>query len=87
MTLRAFEKRRLIWPLGLGSTVRTRRYVSDLRPAASPARRKTGFKATLSLINDGSTAGEEMRLLLFCTFLVCLACWGFIANVGRNGFL
>lgn len=87
LTLRAFERRRLIWPLGLGSTLRMRRYVRDLRPAGSPARRKAGFKAMLSLLNDGSTAGEEMRLLLFCVFLVCLAFWGFLSNARRHGNL
>lgn len=80
MTLRAFERRRLIWPLGLGYSSRTKRYVRDLRPAGAPGRRKPGLEGLLNLLLDNSSAGEELRMILFCAFLVCLALWGFFAN-------
>lgn len=85
ITLRAFERKRLFWPLGFGSMTRTKRYISDLRPAGSPSRRKAGFRGMLSLLNDGSTAGEELRLLVFCSLLVSLALWGFLSGArGRE---
>jgi len=77
LSLRAFERRRLMWPLGLGYSYRTKRYVSDLRPVGSPNRNKPGF---LSLLSENSSAGEEMRMLLFCGLLVCLAMWGLMAS-------
>ncbi|KAJ4483813.1 hypothetical protein J3R30DRAFT_3285141 [Lentinula aciculospora] len=75
-TLRGFERRRLMWPFGLGQTHRTRRYINDLRPAGSPGRRKTGFKGIFELLSEPSAAGEEMRMMAFCGLLVCLAVWG-----------
>ncbi|KAK7045618.1 hypothetical protein VNI00_007451 [Paramarasmius palmivorus] len=82
LTLRAFERRRFVWPMGLGYSYRTRRYVSDLRPAGSPSRRKKGFKGLISLLSENSAAGEELRMIVFCAFLVCLAVWGFLVNRG-----
>ncbi|KAF5348690.1 hypothetical protein D9758_006866 [Tetrapyrgos nigripes] len=77
LSLRAFERRRLIWPLGLGYSYRTKRYISDLRPVGSPHRNKPGL---LSLLSENSSAGEEIRMLLFCGLLVCLAFWGLLAS-------
>ncbi|KAJ3896175.1 hypothetical protein GG344DRAFT_72444 [Lentinula edodes] len=75
-TLRGFERRRLLWPFGLGQTYRMRRYINDLRPAGSPGRRQTGFQGIVELLFENSAAGEELRMLLFCGLLVFLAIWG-----------
>ncbi|KAI3609467.1 hypothetical protein WG66_001240 [Moniliophthora roreri] len=80
LTLRAFERRRLVWPMGLGCSYRTKRYTSDLRPAGSPSRSKKGLKGFMSLLSENSAAGEELRMIAFCAFLVCLAVWGFLVN-------
>ncbi|KAF5383473.1 hypothetical protein D9757_006114 [Collybiopsis confluens] len=76
-TLRGFERNRLQWPFGLGQSYRIRRYASDLRPAGSPSRRRTGLKGLSELLMENSSAGEEMRMILFCALLVFLAIWGF----------
>jgi hypothetical protein len=76
-TLRGLERRRLLWPFGLGQSHRTRKYTNDLRPASSPSRRRTGLKGILGLFSERSSAGEEMRIMVFCAMLVLLAIWGF----------
>ncbi|KAJ3986240.1 hypothetical protein F5890DRAFT_1572451 [Lentinula detonsa] len=84
-TLRGFERRRLLWPFGLGQTYQTKRYINDLRPAGSPGRRKTGLKGVLELLTESSAAGEEMRMMVFCALMVLLAVWGCCAtNRGRS---
>ncbi|KAF9268714.1 hypothetical protein L218DRAFT_970004 [Marasmius fiardii PR-910] len=80
VSLRAFERRRFVWPMGLGCSYQTKRYVSDLRPAGSPGRSKRGVKGLVSLLSENSAAGEELRMILFCGFLLCLAFWGFWVN-------
>ncbi|KAK1230486.1 hypothetical protein PQX77_006414 [Marasmius sp. AFHP31] len=80
VTLTAFERRRFVWPMGLGYSYRTKRYISDLRPAGSPSRSKQGMKGLASLFTENSAAGEELRMMVFCGFLVCLAVWGFTVN-------
>jgi len=75
--LRAHERHRLFWPLGLGQSVSSRRYESDLRPAGSPSRRKSGKALLKSLVTENTAAGEELRMILFCMFLLGLAVWGF----------
>jgi len=79
-TLRGFERRRLIWPFGLGQSYRTRSYNRDLRPAGSPGRSKEGMKGMLTLLSENSPAGEEMRMMALCGLLVFLAMWGFWAG-------
>jgi len=79
-TLRGFERRRLIWPFGLGQSYRTRSYSRDLRPAGSPGRSKEGMKGMLTLLSENSPAGEEMRMMALCGLLVFLAMWGFWAG-------
>ncbi|KAF8904968.1 hypothetical protein CPB85DRAFT_1316043 [Mucidula mucida] len=79
-SLRARERRRFAWPWGLGYSTRTRQYVSDLRPAGFPGKQKSGLKGLRDLITENSSAGEEMRMFLFCGFLVWLALWGFVAS-------
>ncbi|PBK95600.1 hypothetical protein ARMGADRAFT_1011430 [Armillaria gallica] len=79
-SLHARERRRLVWPWGMGYTIRTRQYTSDLRPSGFPGKRKQGMEGFLGLITENSSAGEEMRMILFCGFLVCLALWGFLAS-------
>lgn len=79
-TLRGIERRRLVWPFGLGQSYRTRSYTCDLRPAGSPGRSKEGMKGLLDLLSENSSAGEEMRMMVFCTLLVFLAMWGLWAG-------
>jgi hypothetical protein len=76
LTLRAHERRRFIWPLGLGQSCTTKRYESDLRPAGSPHRRKYGKELLTALMIENTPAGEELRMILFCMFLLILAVWG-----------
>jgi hypothetical protein len=57
--------------------------VKDLRPLSSPGRRKQGVRGFMNLIFEKSSAGEEMRMIIFCGFLVCLAAWGFTGEGGR----
>lgn len=38
----------------------------------------------MSLVFERSSAGEEVRMILFCTALVVLAAWGFAVG-GRRG--
>lgn len=77
LNLTAHENRQRFWPWGLGVSTRTKKYVKDLRPLSSPGRRKQGVRGFMNLIFEKSSAGEEMRMIIFCGFLVCLAVWGF----------
>lgn len=79
-SLRARERRRLVWPWGMGYSIRTKQYTSDLRPSGFPGKETQGIRGLVALITESSSAGEEMRMFLFCVFLVCLAMWGFIAS-------
>ncbi|KAF8639546.1 hypothetical protein AX17_001451 [Amanita inopinata Kibby_2008] len=72
------ESCRFVWPWGLGVSSSTKKYIKDLRPLGSPARRKSGFKGLVSLLFEQSSAGEEMRMILFCGLLVSLSMWGFL---------
>ncbi|KAJ7594558.1 hypothetical protein C8J56DRAFT_927034 [Mycena floridula] len=71
--LRILERRRLMWPLFLGHSSRTKKYVKDLRPPGAPGRRQPGFQGFVDLVKENSAAGEEIRLMLFCMSLVFLA--------------
>ncbi|KAJ7187969.1 hypothetical protein C8R46DRAFT_978844 [Mycena filopes] len=56
------------WGLGLGfarTRTRTRRYSIDLRPRRG--------KGVLSILGESSPAGEEMRMFVLCSVLVCFA--------------
>ena len=57
--------------------------MKDLRPLSSLGRRKPGVRGFMNLIFEKSSAGEEMRMIIFCGFLVCLAAWGFSGEGGR----
>jgi len=78
LKLSAVEHLNFDWPWGFGVSSRSRKYVKDLRPYS--ARRKSGFLGILSLIFEQSSAGEEMRMILFCTFLAFLAAVGISIN-------
>jgi hypothetical protein len=86
LSLACHEQSRLIWPWGLGVSLRSKKYTSDLRPLSSPARQKSGMQAILSLVCERSSAGEEIRMIIFCALLVSLAVWGFVVNQ-RGTFL
>lgn len=83
LSLKGLEHFRLIWPWGLGISSSSKRYINDLRPLSCPGRRKTGLKGVLSLMVERSSAGEEMRMILFCALLLSLSMWGFVANRGK----
>ncbi|TFK44191.1 hypothetical protein BDQ12DRAFT_620074 [Crucibulum laeve] len=87
LSLHAMEHNRLVWPWGLGVSSTTKKYVQDLRPLGAPGRRKTGLRGVLNLLFERSSAGEEMRMIVFCTLLVCLAMWGFVASADRKARL
>ncbi|KAF8633661.1 hypothetical protein AX15_001310 [Amanita polypyramis BW_CC] len=77
LSLSVRENCRLVWPWGLGVSSSTKKYVQDLRPLSSPSRRKRGIRGLLSLLFERSSAGEEMRMILFCGMLIWLSIWGF----------
>ncbi len=52
--------------------------ISDLQVFLERGNR--AMEGFLGLITENSSAGEEMRMILFCGFLVCLALWGFLAS-------
>ncbi|TEB37348.1 hypothetical protein FA13DRAFT_1621736 [Coprinellus micaceus] len=83
INIAALEQSKVIWPWGMGVTFRTRKYVRDLRPPGLASGRKTGFRGFLGLVLEKSSAGEEVRMMLFCTMLVCFAVWGFVVT-GRS---
>ena len=56
--------------------------MKDLRPLSSQGRRKQG--GLMNLTFEKSPAGEEMRMIIFCGFLVCVAAWGFSEEGGRT---
>ncbi|KAH9484904.1 hypothetical protein JR316_0001806 [Psilocybe cubensis] len=86
LTLTGTEYCRFVWPLGLGVSTRTRKYSTDLRPMGYPGRhRKTGVLGVLSLLVEGSSAGEEIRVLVFCAFLTVLAAFGIAVNGSSGG--
>lgn len=74
LTLTACEKRRFIWPFGLGKTMKTRRYTSDLTTKRRPS-------TLAGLLVDNSVAGEELRMIVLCILLVSLA----VTVYGTNG--
>ncbi|KAF8800240.1 hypothetical protein BYT27DRAFT_6840104 [Phlegmacium glaucopus] len=76
--LSAVENCKFHWPWGFGVSSCSRKYIKDLRPNSGS--RKAGFLGILSLIIEQSSAGEEIRLILFCTFLAFLAACGISAN-------
>ncbi|KAJ7772637.1 hypothetical protein DFH07DRAFT_1057436 [Mycena maculata] len=61
------------WPWGFGATRRARRYTLDLRPPGAPGRMRSGVRGVLGIMLEGSAAGEEMRMFVFCSLLVCCA--------------
>lgn len=80
LSLSALEYSTYIWPLGLGISDRTRKYTIDLRPASYPGRRKTGLRGFACLLVEASSAGEEIRVMMFCALLIVLAACGIVAN-------
>ena len=58
----------------LGGSLSVHRYRVDLRPGSS----KSGLMAWADLLTERSTAGEELRMLMFLTLLFILAVWGFL---------
>ncbi|KAL1695456.1 hypothetical protein GGG16DRAFT_109124 [Schizophyllum commune] len=73
LSLAAHEQQCVAWPMGLGVSSSSRKYVSDLRPVGTPGREE----GLVGLLTERSAAGEEVRMILFCTVLVCLAGYGF----------
>ncbi|KAF9448216.1 hypothetical protein P691DRAFT_801101 [Macrolepiota fuliginosa MF-IS2] len=93
LTLQAVETSRVMWPLGLGETVRTKKYESELGPYGRRRGGRGGFgrgvgglRGLIGLAFERSSAGEEVRMILFCVALVVLAAWGFVVG-GRRGRL
>lgn len=91
LTLQAAESSRVIWPWKLGETVRSRKYETELGPFGRRRGGRGGFgrgigglRGLMSLMLERSSAGEEVRMILFCTALVILAAWGFAVG-GRRG--
>ena len=74
-SLRGVERFSYQWPWGLGMSTRTKNFKLYLRPKSYTHGEKR-HKSLMSLAVERSAAGEEMRMLLFCTFLVLLASCG-----------
>ncbi|KAJ7680589.1 hypothetical protein DFH06DRAFT_973767 [Mycena polygramma] len=71
--LRVRESNTTVWPWGFGATRHVRRYVLDLRPPGAPGRRGTGVRGVLGIFVENSPAGEDLRMFVFCSLLVCFA--------------
>ncbi|KAF9568171.1 hypothetical protein CPC08DRAFT_679732 [Agrocybe pediades] len=85
LCMAATEHSRFVWPLGIGVTTRTRKYRKDLRPMGLPGMRRKGVRGLLNLLVERSSAGEELRMILFIGFLAFLAGCGIALNdAGRN---
>lgn len=82
LKLSAVEHCSLNWPWGMGTSSLSRKYVKDLRPYSR--RGKSGFMWIPSLIVEQSSAGEEMRMILFCAFLALLASCGILINGAKR---
>ncbi|KAJ6587178.1 hypothetical protein DFH09DRAFT_1028390 [Mycena vulgaris] len=72
-TLRVRESNTTVWPWGLGAARRVKRYTLDLRPPGAPGRTTKGIGGVLGIMLESSAAGEEMRMFVFCSLLVCFA--------------
>ncbi|PCH43638.1 hypothetical protein WOLCODRAFT_153691 [Wolfiporia cocos MD-104 SS10] len=63
----------------------SRHWISELRPSGHPDVRKDSL---MYVLLDRSPAGEEMRLLVFCIFLLTLVLWGTLSRAaGRHELL
>jgi hypothetical protein len=80
ISLTAYERRSQRWPLGLGTSCSSSKCDWDLRPAGYPGTGKHGLSGLATLLMEKSTAGEELRMLVFCFSLVCLSIWGFVGT-------
>ncbi|KAJ8696076.1 hypothetical protein PTI98_005974 [Pleurotus ostreatus] len=76
LSLAAHEHRSRVWPWGLGVSLSTKNYVRYLRPPGYPER----ARSVLDLVFERSSAGEEMRMFLFCGMLLGLSIWGFLVS-------
>ncbi|KAF9526528.1 hypothetical protein CPB83DRAFT_857681 [Crepidotus variabilis] len=83
LSLSGTERNTFQWPWGMGRSVKTKKHFRDLRPPAS-RRQSGGFQNFLTLVVERSEAGEEIRMILFCTFLAVLAACGISANSGHR---
>ncbi|KIY70655.1 hypothetical protein CYLTODRAFT_419611 [Cylindrobasidium torrendii FP15055 ss-10] len=83
--LRAYERRRVVWPWIFGHSTRTRQYTVDLRPSGFPGKAQGGMLGFMTLLTESSSAGEEMRMFLFCLLLLSLAIWGYAASKRITG--
>lgn len=91
--LQATETSRVAWPWKLGETVRTKKYETELGPYGRRRGGRGGFgrgvgglRGFIGLAFERSSAGEEVRMIMFCMALVMLAVWGFAVG-GRRGRL
>ncbi|KAF8894365.1 hypothetical protein CPB84DRAFT_1782886 [Gymnopilus junonius] len=84
LSMSAVERSTFVWPWGLGVSYRAKKYCKDLRPPGCPALRRTGVRGFLSLLFERSSAGEEIRMILFCAFLAFLAGCGVLCNGANN---
>ena len=79
LSLHGVEQYSYQWPWGLGTLTRIKTVALNLQPKNYNHCGKR-CKSLMSLVFERSVAGEEMRLILFCGFLVWLACCGIWAN-------
>jgi len=85
LRIHAVEQTTLVWPWGLGVSKRTRNYITDLRPRSIAKPPRMGLSGFCDLLFEKSSAGEDARMMTFCTALVCFAVWGFVvAGSGRG---
>lgn len=93
LMLQGVETSRVVWPWSLGETVRVKKYETELGPFGRRRGGRGGFgrgiggiRGLVGLAFERSSAGEEVRMILFCMALVVLAAWGFAVG-GRRGRL
>jgi len=85
-TLTGTVTTRFVWPWSLGSTCTTKRQVRDLRPNLNVMQWDTSngllgvWWSLMTLTCERTSAGEEMRMMVFCVFLAVLAGCGVSAG-------
>ena len=68
LSMIAVERSSFVWPLGMGVSTRSKKYKRDLRPMGFPGMRRKGIRGFLNLMVEKSSAGEELRMILFIGF-------------------
>ncbi|KAJ7497567.1 hypothetical protein FB451DRAFT_237206 [Mycena latifolia] len=67
------ETETTVWPWGFGVARHVKRYTVELRSPGAPGKVAKGLGGAMGILLENSAAGEEMRMFMFCSLLVCFA--------------